>query len=120
MHPVVWFDIPTENMERAQKFYGKLFGWKFDQMPGMEYWHMHLGGKTGLTDGGMGKRQNPQHGITTYVGVPSVSRFITKLKKLGGKVCMPKTAVPGHGYFAVCLDTENNAFALWEPNKKAK
>jgi len=56
-------------MERAQKFYGKLFGWKFDQMPGMEYWHMHLGGKAGLTDGGMGKRQNPQHGITTYVGV---------------------------------------------------
>jgi predicted enzyme related to lactoylglutathione lyase len=28
--------------------------------------------------------------------------------------------VPGHGYFAICLDTEKNAFALWEPNTKAK
>jgi predicted enzyme related to lactoylglutathione lyase len=27
---------------------------------------------------------------------------------------MPKTEISGYGYFAVCMDTENNAFALWE------
>jgi|GEM_PF-3083172 hypothetical protein len=27
---------------------------------------------------------------------------------------MPKTEITGYGFFAVCIDTENNAFALWE------
>jgi hypothetical protein len=33
---------------------------------------------------------------------------------------MGKTAVPNMGYFAICRDTENNEFALWEINMKAK
>jgi predicted enzyme related to lactoylglutathione lyase len=33
---------------------------------------------------------------------------------------MPKTPVPQMGYFVVCNDTENNTFALWEPNENAK
>ena len=44
----------------------------------------------------------------------------TKVTKLGGKICMEKTAVPEMGYFVVCNDTENNTFALWEPDEKAK
>jgi hypothetical protein len=32
---------------------------------------------------------------------------------------MPKTAVPGMGYFVVCLDTENNVFAIWETDDTA-
>ena len=27
---------------------------------------------------------------------------------------MPKTEITVYGFFAVCIDTENNAFALWE------
>ena len=41
-------------------------------------------------------------------------------EKLGGKVCMGKTAVPEMGYFVLCNDTENNQFALWESDEKAK
>ena len=37
-----------------------------------------------------------------------------EVEKLGGKVVMPKTAVPGWGYLAICMDTENNTFGLWE------
>ena len=33
---------------------------------------------------------------------------------------MEKTAVPEMGYFVVCKDTENNQFALWEADEKAK
>jgi hypothetical protein len=43
-----------------------------------------------------------------------------RVKKLGGQVCMPKTAVPGMGYFAVCLDQENNGFGLWENDSSAQ
>ena len=52
--------------------------------------------------------------------MPSVTKFMTKVKKLGGEICRPKTAVPGMGYFAICQDTENNTFAIWEMKPKAK
>jgi len=45
---------------------------------------------------------------------------MAKVEKLGGKVLVPRTAVMEMGYFAVCQDTENNVFALWERNDKAK
>jgi predicted enzyme related to lactoylglutathione lyase len=45
---------------------------------------------------------------------------LAKVEKLGGKVCMPNTAVPQMGYFAICQDTEHNTFALWEMNIGAK
>ena len=119
---IVWFEIPADNVERAKKFYGELFGWKIEKFPGpMEYWHVDTGGGDDTPDGGLLKRQNPGHqGITNYIGVASVDQFVAKVQKLGGKVCMPKTAVPQMGYFAVCQDTENNTFALWERNENAK
>ncbi len=42
------------------------------------------------------------------------------MEALGGKTIVPKMAVPGMGYLAVCLDTENNTFGLWEDNPEAK
>jgi uncharacterized protein len=119
---IVWFEIPADNVERAKKFYGELFGWKIEKFPGpMEYWHLDTGGGDDTPDGGLLKRQNSgQQGITNYIGVVSVDQFVAKVQKLGGKVCMPKTAVPQMGYFAVCQDTENNTFGLWERNANAK
>jgi predicted enzyme related to lactoylglutathione lyase len=66
-------------------------------------------------------RQNPQQqGITNYIDVKSVEEYSFKVEQLGGKVVMKKTPVTGMGYFAVCLDTENNTFALWESDNTAK
>jgi predicted enzyme related to lactoylglutathione lyase len=42
------------------------------------------------------------------------------VEKLGGKVVASKHAVPGMGYFALCIDTENNNFAIWESDGNAK
>ncbi len=119
---IVWFEIPADNVERAKKFYGELFGWKIEKFPGpMEYWHIDTGGGNDTPDGGLLKRQNPGHqGITIYIGVASVDQFVAKVQKLGGKICMPKTAVPQMGYFAVCQDADNNTFGLWETNQDAK
>jgi predicted enzyme related to lactoylglutathione lyase len=121
-HGIVWFEIPADNVERARSFYASLFGWKIEKFPGpMEYWHLDTGGADASPDGGLMKRQNPgQQGITSYISVPSVDQFAAKVQKLGGKICMPKTAVPQMGYFAICQDTENNTFALWEKNEQAK
>jgi hypothetical protein len=118
---IVWFEIPADNPERAKKFYGALFGWKIEAFPGMpDYWHIDTGGDDATPDGGLMARKHTQQPITNYISVASLSSAVKKVEKLGGKICKPKTAVPEMGYFAICRDTENNEFALWEMNKKAK
>ena len=119
---IVWFEIPADNVERAKSFYGKLFGWKITPMPGATkpYWIIETGGAADTPDGGMMERQHPDHGITNYVSVSSVTEAAAKVEKLGGKICMQKTAVPQMGYFVVCQDTENNTFAVWERDENAK
>ena len=118
---LVWFEIPADDPARAKGFYGKLFGWKINPLPHMaDYWHLDTGGPDASPDGGLMKRAHPQQPITQYISVPSVTRFGAKVEKLGGKICVAKTAVPQMGYFAVCQDTEGNTFALWERNEKAK
>jgi predicted enzyme related to lactoylglutathione lyase len=118
---VCWFEIPADDLDRAKAFYGSLFGWTFDQIPAAiaEYWHIDTGGKDATPDGGLMPRVHPRQTITVYVSVPSIARALDKVKKLGGNVCKPKTAVPHMGYFAICEDTEHNTFALWEPNERA-
>ncbi len=74
-----------------------------------------------LLDGGIGQRyEEIAEGVVNYIGVPSIDKYSAKVVKTGGKICMPKTAVPEMGYFAVCTDLENNAFGLWEIDRKAK
>jgi len=118
---IIWFEIPADKPERAKAFYGKLFGWKINPFPGMpDYQHIDTGGADASPDGGLMTRKHPEQTITNYVNVASVTKFAAKVEKLGGKVCVPKMAVPQMGYFAVCQDTEGNTFGLWERNEKAK
>src|SRR5580658_6049630 len=118
---IVWFEIPSDKPERAKAFYGKLFGWKIKPFPGMaDYLHIDTGGADASPDGAIMKRMHPTHAITNYVTVPSVTKFMAKVQKLGGTICKPKTAEPGMCYFAICVDTENNSFAVWEMDEKAK
>ena len=118
---IVWFEIPADSPERAKKFYSSLFGWKINVFPGMpDYWHIDTGGGDDTPDGGLMTRKHAQQPITNYIYVPSISKFSAKVEKLGGKIMKSRTAVPGMGYFAICRDTENNEFALWERNQKAK
>lgn len=126
MPTIVHFEVPADDVERSRKFYSDLFGWKMEKWPGMEsgmeYWTINTtdneGGKA--VGGGMMKRQNPQQGITNFIDVTSVDEYSAKVQSLGGKIVAPKQAVPTMGFFAVCLDTENNTFGIWETNQNAK
>jgi len=125
MATVVHFEIPADDVERAKKFYGELFGWKIEKFTGqtpMEYWMVTTGREEGQmgVDGGMLKREMPQQHTIIYIDVPSVDEAMGKVKTLGGQVVFPKTAIPGMGYFAVCLDPENNGFGLWENDPEAQ
>lgn len=134
MPTLVHFEIPSDNLERTKKFYTDLFGWKIEKMPGTdqrEYWTFATttnnkggsnngGGEQRTLSGGMLERQMPQEPIMIYIGVDSVTEYSNKVERLGGKVIKQKTEVPGYGWFAICTDTENNGFALWEANTNTK
>lgn len=118
---VCWFEVPADDLDRAKKFYGSLFGWKFAKLSAAiaDYWHIDTGGKDASPDGGIFPRMHPKQTITVYVSVPSVDKAMAKVKKLEGTICSGKTTVSDMGYFAICADQEENVFALWEPNQRA-
>ena len=133
MPTIVHFEIPSDDIERSKKFYNDLFGWKFDKFPSppdseampqeMEYWIISTVDDKGnnALNGGMMKRQSPQQqGITNFFDVKSVQEYSARVEHLGGKVISPKMAVPGMGYMAICTDTENNGFGIYEADQTAK
>ena len=136
MPTIVHFEMPADDIERSKKFYTDLFGWKIEKLSvtddsrltsaataqPIEYWIITTTDDKGnkALGGGIMKRQMPEHRVTNYIGVKSVDEYSSKVEKLGGKVIAPKHAVLGMGYFVLCVDTENNPFALWETNEKAK
>ncbi len=117
---IVWFEVPADDIERAKYFYSTLFGWKIEKVLGDEYWHIDTGGDENSLDGGLMRRHQSQNCITSYIAVPSLDEFVKRVQDLGGQVCVPRSAVPEMGYFAVCQDTEGTTFALWEKDDKAR
>jgi predicted enzyme related to lactoylglutathione lyase len=119
-HTVVHFEIPADDVEKLRKFYSELFGWKIERMPGpVEYWGIAtvpvdekgMPQRPGV-NGGMMKRQNPEHKPVNYIAVESVDEYVKKIEALGGRVIAPKMEVPGIGWWALALDPEGNQFAI--------
>src|SRR5882724_2835874 len=118
---IVWFNVPADDIKRAQKFYSGLFGWKIKPFRGMkDFMEIDTGGAEASPNGGLTERKAGEASIVNYISVESVDKSVAKIEKLGGKICVPKTAVVNMGYFAVCQDTENNSFGLWQIDAKAK
>ncbi len=123
MPTIVHFDIAADEPGRAKKFYEALFGWKMLQPPGIADYYLietaDLDGNKSV-GGGLGKRGEPGQKITSYFGVQSVDEHCARVKDLGGQVIQSKMTVPGWGYLAICMDTENNMFGLWQEDSSAR
>jgi predicted enzyme related to lactoylglutathione lyase len=50
-----------------------------------------------------------------YFSVENADEYIEKIKKLGGKIIVPKQEVPHVGWTAVAIDPEGNQFAILQP-----
>jgi predicted enzyme related to lactoylglutathione lyase len=116
-------DIPAGNFDIIKNFYHGVFGWTFEKEDGTsEEWSINFGSEVPLMPiaGGIISRSARTQPICCYFLVPSIDETSEKIKKLGGVVFIPKTAVPGKGYYACCLDPEENYFVIWEKEEKAK
>lgn len=122
MPRVIRFEIPAENPERAAKFYREVFGWEIQKWAGpMDYWLAKTGaeGQPGI-NGGLMRREGPCTGPTNTIDVASVDAAVQTVQTKGGKLVIPKMAIPGIGYLAYCHDTEGNLFGMLQPDAGAK
>ncbi|MEY2536547.1 MAG: uncharacterized protein QOG67_287 [Verrucomicrobiota bacterium] len=99
MSRVTHFEIYTPNPEAVRPFYEDVFGWKFQKFDGgpMEYWLVTTGSdkEPGINGGLTRPREGQSPGTLNTVAVSSLDQTIKKLEQRGGKICVPKMAIPG-------------------------
>ncbi|WP_462221933.1 VOC family protein [Ferruginibacter sp.] len=118
---ISWFEIPTTDINRAQKFYETIFGISMIpvEMPNIKMRMFPLddmmtqvGGA--LVDSGGFHKPSVTDGPLIYLNAnPDVQNVLDKVETAGGKIMVPKTAIsPEYGNMAVFIDTEGNRVAL--------
>ena len=115
-HPVAWFEVTSDNPERAQKFYGELFDWQISADPAMGgYGLVDTGAGEDAVGGGIGPSSEPgDAGVKIYIRVDDLDAYLARAESLGGKKVVPPTDLPGDfGRFAIFTDPDGNQVGLW-------
>ncbi|MBL7816839.1 MAG: VOC family protein [Saprospiraceae bacterium] len=118
---ISWFEIPTTDIDRAQKFYETIFGITMIPMdvPNLKMRAFPLdnpmegvGGTIVQTDGF--HIPSATEGPLLYLDAnPDVQIVLDKVEAAGGKVIVPKTEISEeYGFMGVFIDTEGNRIAL--------
>ena len=117
---ISWFEIPTTNLDRAQKFYEEILGIRFTKLDLPEIKMrifpiedpMGVGGSL-CHSGGFYKASSSDGPLLYLNGNPDVQLILDKVEQAGGKVIVPKTQIsPEFGYMAVIVDSEGNRIAF--------
>ena len=113
---IVHIEFPSEDPDRAQRFWSGLFGWQFSDsgMPGMDYRMARTGEESGAAVYASESRGHPRY----YYATDDIEVLSATVRELGG-TAESKTAVPSHGWFAACTDSEGNEFTLWQADPMA-
>ncbi len=125
MDKVQHFEIPAEDIERAKRFYGEVFGWKLQDVPGMEYVmadtvetdenRQPMGG----TNGGLIKKNSIHARMTSVtVTVDDIDSTVREVVKRGGKLLKEKQKFLEIGIVAYVEDTEGNVLGLWQSQRR--
>jgi len=118
---ISWFEIPTTDINRAQRFYETIFGISMIpmEMPNIKMRMFPLddmmnGIGGALVDSGGFHKPSVTDGPLIYLNAnPDVQNVLAKVEAAGGKIMVPKTEIsPEYGNMAVFIDTEGNRIAL--------
>ena len=131
MGRLVHFEIHVDDMERPKKFYGEVFGWTFEdysEYAGMPYYGAVTGDdqQMGINGALMQRKSAPPepnqalNGFACTMGVEDYDSTEAKILNLGGKVALPKYALPGMAWQGYYMDTEGNIFGVHQPDQNAK
>ncbi len=120
MGRLVHFEIHVDDMERAKKFYGEVFGWIFEDWSsyaGMPYFGAVTGDSNELgINGALMQRQGaspePGKALNGYACTMGVKDYDSNE--------LPKYALPGMAWQGYYIDTEGNTFGIHQPDENAK
>jgi uncharacterized protein len=118
---ISWFEIPTTDLDRAQKFYETIFAISLIpldlqnlrmRMFPIENQMSGIGGA--LCNNKDFYKPSSTDGPLIYLNAnPDVQNILDRVEGAGGKILVPKTQIsPEYGYMAVIIDTEGNRIAL--------
>jgi predicted enzyme related to lactoylglutathione lyase len=106
-----FIDTSQHDIDAAQRFYGGLFGWTFEErMPG-QYWMATL---DGFDVAGMARMPDDAPSWNTYIAVESADRTTADALQLGAQVLVPPFDVAGAGRMSVITDPTGAVFCTWE------
>lgn len=120
--PVVHFEIPADDLDRARGFYAETFGWTVTSYPGTGYTLLTTApmgddgrpAVPGSINGGMLQRQTPVTVPVITVSVEDIDSCLGTIEKLGGNTVRAKWPVGNMGFVAYFSDTEGNVIGLWQ------
>ena len=109
-------ELTTDDLKSAHKFYSKVFAWKLNELPGMNYTMIDVGNGQQGAGGGMQAKPMPEAstGWMPYVQVESVKATLTKAAKAGATVTLPFTEIGEMGAIGVFKDPQGCAIGVWE------
>ena len=124
MRKVVHFEIPADDLDRARRFYGSVFGWEIQHIPDLDYTlattvpvdaATQLPAEAGAINGGLFQRSAGMPSTPVLMlDVDSVDDALKQVEAAGGTVVRPRTEIPGMGAFAYFADPEGNTLGLFE------
>ena len=114
-NPVVHWELMSKDPEKVSEFYKRVFDWKIQHMPEMNYRMVETGGQGGI-NGGILKpeREGPRPGnMTMYIAVDDLASYRKRIVAAGGKIHVEEQEVPGMGAFSLFTDPEGRMMGIW-------
>ncbi len=111
---LIWFDLLTENLAGAKKFYGPVFGWTFSDItgPNGQFSIISVGNERigGIYQRNGAARSGPTNRWLTFISVPDASAAARYAASHGGKVVSGPTSVPARGTHVILRDPQGALF----------
>jgi predicted enzyme related to lactoylglutathione lyase len=104
-HAVVHFEIGGSDVQPLTSFYGQLFGWGLESVPGGGYVLIDTRGGSGV-NGGIGKSQTGEPWSTFYVEADDPQAVLDQAESLGATTVMPVTDFGGMVTIAMFNDPD--------------
>jgi predicted enzyme related to lactoylglutathione lyase len=116
-----WTEFATDDLEKCQRFYAEVFGWKYKNgdAEGIEMRYLEFGTASGKPVGGMFEMKPEWYGgempvphINIYVAVDDADVFADRAVELGGKLVSPPMDLPNVGRMCQIEDPTGARFFI--------
>ena len=111
-HPIVHVEFSARDRGEAANFYGDVFGWEMQDMPELNYTTFNPGKEPGGGFNPVGE-QVKAGDVFVYIGTDDIDATLGEIEAAGGKTAIPKSEIPGVGWFAFFTDPTGNMVALY-------